>query len=209
MVLSSLTVQGWTIPALARHLRLQVPPEPEPTERHDLSADPANRLAFFGYRLTPDAPLVGSDADALRLPGNARPVAVPRESEALAPETAGKLTPGDSLYVLAQKVNGTTLRDLLITPSAPAYLEKRQFYGDFVLRGDARMASVAAQYDLPLPDTMAEFTLAEFLASMLRRKPGIGDRVRLGKLEFMVRTVANGRVIQLGLRIPTHLDDRP
>lgn len=209
VVLISLTAQGWTIPALARRLRLQVPPEPEPTERHDLAADPPNRYAFFGYRLTPDAPLVGNDAGALRLPGIARPVAVLRKREALPPETAGKLTPGDTLYVLADKDDGTALSELLITLPAPAYLEKRQFYGDFVLRGDAQMASLAAHYDLPLPDTMADLTLAEFLASKLPGKPGVGDRVRLGKLEFVVRTVVDGQAAQVGLRIPTHLEDQP
>lgn len=207
VVLISLTVQGWSIPALARHLRLQVPPAPEPTERHDLTADPENGHAFFGYRLEPDAPLVGHDAYALRLPGTARPVAILRAREALSPEDAGKLTPGDTLYVLAQKTDSATLSDLLVTPSAPAYLVKRHFYGDFVLRGDAQVASVAAQYDLPLPETMAGWTLEEFLASRLRGKPVVGDRIRLGKLEFVVRAVEDGHVTQVGLRIPTHLDE--
>lgn len=206
VVLISLTLQGWTIPALARRLRLQVPPEAEPTERYDLAADPQNRYAFFGYRLTPDAPLVGSDTAALRLPGLARPLAVVRQDEPLTPQDAGKLAPGDTLYLLAQKKDRAALGDLLVTPAAPAYLEKRQFYGDFVLRGDARMASVAAHYGLPLPEAMADLTLEQFLVSRLRGKPGIGDRVRLGKLEFVVRSVVDGRVVHVGLRIPTHLD---
>ena len=207
VVLISLTVQGWSIPALARRLRLEVPPAPEPTERHDLVAGPENGHAFFGYTLTPDAPLVGNDANALRLPGTARPVAVLRQGNALAPEAAGRLAPGDTLYVLGQKADSTALSDLLVTPAAPAYLEKRQFYGDFVLRGDAQVAAVSAQYDLPLPETMAGLTLEQFLALKLRGTPVVGDRVRLGKLEFVVRAVADGRVTQVGLRIPTHLDD--
>lgn len=209
VVLISLTVQGWTIPTLARRLRLQVPPAPEPTERHDLAAGLANGHALFGYRLTPDAPLLGQDASALRLPGAARSVAVMRDSAALDPETAGQLATGDTLYVLARAEEGAALSDLLVTPAAPTYLEKRHFYGDFVLRGDAQVAAVAAQYDLPLPDAMDGLTLEDFLALRLRSHPVVGDRVRLGKLEFVVRTVADGHVTQVGLRIPTHLDDLP
>lgn len=209
VVLISLTVQGWTIPALARVLRLQVPPAPEPTERHDLAATQASGHALFGYRLTPEAPLVGHQANALRLPGSARPIAVLRDSEAMPPEAAGTLSPGDTLYVLARTTESDALGDLLVRPEAPAYLEKRQFYGDFVLRGDARLGSLCAQYDLPAPETMAGLTLEEFLGLKLHGAPVVGDRVRLGKLEFVVRAVVDGRITQVGLRIPTHLEHAP
>jgi hypothetical protein len=99
--------------------------------------------------------------------------------------------------------------DLAAGAGLDDHLEKRQFYGDFMLRGDAQVAAVAAQYDLPLPEDMAGLTLEDFLAVKLRSQPVAGDRVRLGKLEFVVRTVADGRVTQVGLRIPTHLDDTP
>ena len=207
VVLISLTVQGWSIPALARRLRLEVPPAPAPTERHDLAAAQASGHALFGYRLTPEAPLVGRQADALRLPGSARPVAVLRDDEAVPPETAGTLAPGDMLYVLARKTESDALSELLVRPEAPAYLEKRQFYGDFVLRGDAQIGALCAQYDLPPPETAAGLTLEEFLGQKLRGEPVVGDRVRLGKLEFVVRAVVDGRITQVGLRIPTHLDN--
>ena len=207
VVLISLTVQGWTISTLARHLKLQVPPAPEPAERHDLAASPVGKHALFGFRLTSRVPLVGQDANALHLPAAARPVAVMRESEALAPEIAGKLAAGDMLYVLAQTEDSAILSELLAASPTPAYLEKRQFYGDFVLRADAQVGAVAAQYGQPLPEAMAERTLEEFIALKLHGQPVVGDRVRLGKLELVVRTVAAGRVSLVGLRIPTHLDD--
>ena len=209
VVLISLTVQGWTLPALARRLRLQVPPAPEPTERLDLSASPEGGHAFFGYRLTPGTPILGQDANALRLPGTARPVAVLRNSQDLAPDAAGKLNAGDVLYVLASATDSAALSDLLATPVAPPYLEKRQFYGNFVLRGDALLDAVAEQYGLPLPDEQSGRTLAQFLSRSLHGRPVVGDRVRLGKLEFVVRAVSGGDVVQVGLRIPTHLDIEP
>ena len=207
VVLISLTIQGWSIPALARRLRLQVPPAPEPTERHDLATGYASGHALFGFRLTSDASFVGQEVNTLRLPGSARPIAVFRDNEAVTPEAAGRLSTGDMLYVLARTADGDALSGLLVTPAAPPYLEKRQFYGDFVLRGDSQIAAVSAQYDLPLPAAMAELTLEAFLALKLRSKPVVGDRVRLGKLEFVVRAVVDGRITQVGLRIPTHLEN--
>lgn len=209
VVIISLTVQGWSIPTLARRLRLQVPPAPEPAERHELAAGQASGHVFLGYPLTENAQPVGREASELRLPGDARLVTVLRAGEALPPEAAGKLAAGDMLYLLARDADSVALGDMLTAPAAPAYLEKRQFYGDFTLRGDAKMESVAAQYWLPLPPEMAGKTLEEFLVANLREKPVAGDRVRLGKLEFVVRAIAAGRITQVGLRIPTHLGDKP
>ncbi|MFN3545237.1 MAG: potassium/proton antiporter [Thiobacillus sp.] len=207
VVLISLTVQGWTIPLLAKQLRLQVPPAPEPTERYDLVAEPEAKHALLGFRLTANAPHIGAALDTLRLPGTARAVTVLRKGEALTPEAAGKLMPGDTLYLMAPAADAATLSDLLVMPATPAYLEKRQFYGDFVLKGDAPLALVAAQYDLPLPEALADQTLEQFLTHKLYGRPVVGDRARLGKLEFVVRAVSDGRITQVGLRIPTHLDD--
>ena len=209
VVLISLTVQGWTIPALARRLRLQVPPAPTPTERFDLASAPAGGHAFFGYRLKADGPFIGRPADTLHLPGQARLLTVLRNGLALMPEAAGELAAGDTLYVLAHEADNAALGDLLAAPRAPTYLEKRQFYGDFVLRGDSLMASVAAQYGLPLPAEMKDMTLEAFLTRKLPGVPVVGDRVRLGKLEFVVRAIVDGRIRQVGLRIPTHLVDAP
>lgn len=205
VVIVSLTVQGWSIPALARALRLEVPPQPEPAERHELMAGQPAGPVFLGFRLSEHARPVGHEAGELRLPGEARLVAVLRDGMALAPAAAGRLAAGDVLYVLASAADGAMLGEMLSTTAAPDYLEKRRFYGDFTLRGDASLDSVAAQYGLPLPQAMAGRTLEEFLNASLPEKPVVGDRVRLGKLEFVVRSLAAGRITQVGLRIPTHL----
>jgi cell volume regulation protein A len=209
VVLVSLTVQGWTIPALARRLRLQVPPAPQPTEQHDLTARPEAGLAFFGYELSAHAPFLGEDLNALRLPASARAVSILRGGDVVPAETAGWLAAGDTLYVLAKKTDAAALSELLAAPAAPAYLDKRQFFGDFVLHGDAQMGVVAAQYNLPLPATMADMTLEAFLAAKLKGQAVVGDRVRLGHLEFVVRALEAGRITRVGLRIPTHLEPRP
>ncbi|PKO73756.1 MAG: hypothetical protein CVU23_01015 [Betaproteobacteria bacterium HGW-Betaproteobacteria-17] len=186
-----------------------MPPAPTPTERFDLASGPAGGHAFFGYRLNADGPFIGRPASALRLPGEARLLTVLRDGLARMPEAAGELAAGDTLYVLANEADSAALGDLLTAPRAPAYLEKRQFYGDFVLRGGSSMASIAAQYGLPLPPEMSDLTLEAFIARKLPGVPVVGDRVRLGKLEFVVRAIVDGRIKQVGLRIPTHLVDAP
>lgn len=205
VVLVSLTLQGWTIPMLARRLRLQVPPAPGPDERLDLAAVPGGRHAFFGFRLTERSQAVGFAADQLTLHGAARAVAVLRGGDSLAPEAAGRLAPGDLVYVLGREEDSTALGELFSSAAAPEYLEKRQFYGDFTLRGDARMDDLARLYGLPVPEGAGDRALADFLAARLRGLPVVGDRFRLGNVEFVVRDMEGGRITQVGLRIPTHM----
>lgn len=205
VVLISLTVQGWTIPPLARWLRLEVPPPAVPDERLDLAARMRSGHVLLGYRLGEDSAAVGHTARELRLPEEARPVTVIRQGVALAPEAVGRLAVGDWLYLLARERDSAPLGELLAATRAPAYLEKRQFYGDFVVLGEARMGELAEQYGLPLPEGMTDLTLAAFLAERLPGLPVAGDRHRLGNVEFVVREVEAGRITRVGLRIPTHL----
>jgi cell volume regulation protein A len=205
VVLVSLTLQGWTIPLLARKLRLQVPPAPGPDERLDLAAVPEGRHAFFGFRLSESSQAVGLAANQLALHGAARAVAVLRGGDSLAPEAAGKLAPGDLVYVLGREEDSTALGELFSSAPAPEYLEKRQFYGDFTLRGDARMEDLALMYGLPVPEGAGQAMLADFLAARQRGLPVVGDRFRLGSVEFVVREIEGKRISRVGLRIPTHM----
>ncbi len=205
VVLISLTLQGWSIPTLARRLRLQVPAQAAPDERLDFKMPTADGQAILGYRLGAGGGAAGRAAGELRLPEGARPVAVLREGQALSPDAAGRLKGGDLLYLLARTADSAALGELLATAPAPAYLEKRQFYGDFIVNGDARMGALAEHYGLPLPEGVADQSLAAFLKARLPGLPVEGDRHRLGNVEFVVRGVEAGGITRVGLRIPTHL----
>lgn len=205
VVLISLTLQGWTIPGLARRLRLEVPGVSGPGERLQLAAG-GGEHALMGYRLVAEAPAVGRALNALRLPAGAWPVAVLREGAPLRPESADRLRAGDWVYLMAREADNPLLADLLAPASAPAYLEKRQFFGDFIVSGDAQLDALAEHYGFALPELPGGMTLAEFLTGKLRGLPVAGDRVRLGKLEFVIREARDGRIQRVGLRIPTHLD---
>jgi cell volume regulation protein A len=206
VVLISLTLQGWTIPGLARRLRLEVPAAPEPGERLRLAAGNGGEHAVLGYRLAASAPAVNHSLEELRLPAGAWPLTVLRDGVPLQPAAADRLRAGDWLYVMARESDNALLADLLAPATAPAYLEKRQFYGDFIVHGDADLDTLVEQYGLDTPNLPSGMTLAEYLTGTLRGLPVAGDRVRLGKLELVVREVEAGRIQRVGLRIPTHLD---
>jgi cell volume regulation protein A len=95
VVLISLTLQGWSIPFLARRLRLEVPAPPAPDERLDIAARTRSGHVILGYRLGPEGPAVGRPTSDLPLPEGARVVAVIRQGTPLGPEAAGPLAAGD------------------------------------------------------------------------------------------------------------------
>lgn len=206
VVLISLLVQGWTIPSLARRLRLEVPATPGPDERLELSPRPMDGHEIQGYRLGATSAVLGRDAGDLRLPGGARPLLVLREGKTLTPEVAGALRPDDWIYLLARDIQGATLSGLLAAREAPAFLDDRVFFGDFVLNGTAPLQAVAGEYGQPVPTGMAHLSLEEYVRAKLDERPVVGDRVRLGKVELVVRQLEDGRITQIGLRIPTHLN---
>jgi cell volume regulation protein A len=74
-----------------------------------------------------------------------------------------------------------------------------------MVHGDARMGALAELYGLPLAVGEGDQTLEEFLTRRLSGLPVVGDRCRLGNVEFVVRAVEAGRITRVGLRIPTHL----
>jgi cell volume regulation protein A len=205
VVLVSLTFQGWTIPFLTRQLRLQVPPTSGPDVRIDLGAPSLEEHALLGFRLAANARAAGSSATEMRWPGDARLMAVSRDGHSLLPERAGPFQAGDMLYFLAREAETGALGDVLTGTAPPPYLEKRQFYGDFTVSGQTPLAELAALYGLPLPDGAEDKTLADFMVETLSGVPVVGDRLRLGNLEFVLREVTEGRILQVGLRIPTHM----
>ncbi|MBK1646429.1 K+/H+ antiporter [Thiocapsa imhoffii] len=206
VVLISLTVQGWTIPRLARQLRLEVPAQSGPDEYLELTPRPSDGHAIQGYRLGLNSRALGRQIGNLKQPDGVWPVAVLRDGQALQPDHAGPLRTDDWLYLVARETDSATLGDLLGSRESPEFLAERIFYGDFILNGSAPLRAVAMQYGQPVMHGMEDKSLEQFICAQLDELPVVGDRVRLGQLELVIRSMQGGRITQVGLRIPTHLE---
>jgi potassium/hydrogen antiporter len=204
VVLISLSLQGWTIPALAHRLRLEAPPPAAADERLEFPKPDAG-LTILGYRLGDHADVIGRPLNSLKLPDTARPIAVLRGDRGLAPEAVDSLAPGDRLWLIARQQDDGQLSRLLSATSLPDYLESRHYYGDFSVQGEVALDAIVEQYNLPIDDAQARISVAAFMAKQLNRVPVPGDRVRVGNLEFVVKELTDGKISQVGLRIPTHL----
>jgi len=80
-------------------------------------------------------------------------------------------------------------------------LEEHEFFGEFVLNGDARLGDLAAVYGFELPEETKSMTAAELLAQRFSQRPVVGDRIRLGRVELVAMEIELGRVAKVGLNL--------
>jgi potassium/hydrogen antiporter len=199
VVLVSLVLQGWTVSPLARAFRLEVPPQGEPLQSVELDGPWEANYRLVGYRIAPDAPAARTALAALPLPEGARLIALFRHGVQLSASVVRELLPGDYIYLLAPAESVGALTRTFAEPGPAPRLRERQFFGVFVLNGDALLDDVAAVYGFALPAGTSGQTVADYLAHCFGGRPVVGDRVRFDAVELTVREVRDGRVLKAGL----------
>jgi cell volume regulation protein A len=201
VVLMSLLLQGWTIAPLARLLKLEVPPRVKPLQQIDLDIPGQFHHDLLGYQLEEGSLSVGKPPQQLPLPPKVEVAAVVRGTQVMNLATLGPLEAGDFVYVLAVPEHVESLNRLFGVAHGPARLEEHRFFGDFVLNGDATVADLEAVYGLGIHDHQPEETLTAYLRRKFRGAPVLGDRLRLGSVELVVREVEKGFVTRVGLKL--------
>ncbi len=194
VVVTSLLLQGTSVPYAARRFGVGLPPRDEPRVRPTLSDD---RLAVLEFLIGERSPMLGVDLRSLILPDGARIVAVLRSSTVIQDHAAGALARDDVVMLVAPDVEVDRLSQLFTSVDSDA---RRRFYGDFVLEGGASFADVCAAYGCEIPPELEGLSLDE---AMRRRAPRIveGDAVRISGLLLVAREIVGGRVLKVGLKL--------
>lgn len=201
VVVASLVLQGWTLAPLSRWLKLQVPPKPSPVQRVELDIPVASGYELVTYHLNEAAPVLGKPLRHLRLPENTRLVGVLRETTFLESNDDMILARDDGVYIVCHEANLDRLNKLFASEVAPAQLDDRGFFGEFVLEGQATLSDVAMMYGLQIPVELHSRTLAEYLSDSVRNKPVIGDRIKLDKVQLVVREMDDGQITSVGISL--------
>lgn len=195
MVLTSLLLQGWTVRPVARLLGLLLPPRHGPLERVELELPGAGNYELVVYHLVKGSPVVTGE----RLPRWARPALVVRDGRRLDVHTAGRLQPGDYVYIFAAP-RRVPLLDRLFASPAELTLDDRELFGDFVLSPGAKFVDVGHAYGFEPAIAQPELTAGELLQREFGDTIGVGDRLVCGPVELVVRALdAEQRVREVGL----------
>jgi potassium/hydrogen antiporter len=201
VVLVSLFVQGWTVAPAARLLQLEVPPASLPAGRYDLGTAGHWDLELVRYDLAEDSPAIGAPLANLSLPEQTSIAGVLRNDRIEPPEHVTAFNPGDRVFVLAEAEHVDALNRTFIAPHHPERLEEHKFFGDLVLDADAGLEDIAAFYGVEMPPDAGDVTLGAYLQRVFRKRPVVGDRLKAGRVEFVIReTAEDGRVSRVGLK---------
>ncbi len=201
IVLVSLLLQGWTIAATARLLKLEVPPSTEPLQRITLDMPGHFEHEILSYEVQPASLVAARNLASLALPQGCQVVAVIRGSvpQPLRPELT--FEPRDFVHLLAQPKAVPALNRLFDPHRAPDRLEEHRYFGDFVLDGDALLGDLAAVYGIEIPAEHAGKSLADYLDECSYGRVVVGDRAPLGSAWLVVREMQDGRVSRVGLKL--------
>ncbi|MEA5446573.1 potassium/proton antiporter [Gammaproteobacteria bacterium AB-CW1] len=200
VVLISLIVQGWSLVPAARLLGVQIPASSHLVQRLELDLPGQPDYEMVGYQVDVDSSACGRNPDALVLPEGVKTVLVIRNGRLHAPAEINALESDDAVYLVTPLAHVDLLDRLFVSRRAPQLQADKRFYGEFTLNGTARMADLAAMYGFVSPPDAADCSAAEFLIERFG-KPVVGDRVRVGPVELVIREMDGDHPDKVGLKL--------
>lgn len=201
VVLFSLMLQGTTLSALARLLKLEVPAPRLPQRRFALKLPDQSdhELFLLPMREIKSEPI---KAKSLRLPKGSALVAIFRERELVLPSADTELQTEDWLAIAGSASLAADIGKLMTTAEKRERLMARQFFGDFTLSGDALLADLEQVYGITVDAEQRELTLSQIIAKRHRGHPVVGDSVMVGPVQLVVMAMEGDRVTRVGMKLP-------
>jgi len=201
VVLTSVLLQGWTVPWVARWLKLELPPTPDAAGRLDVDLLPEMDRDLIGYRVREASPAKGRQIAELALPPRARVLAVLRDNTVIRREDLGELAGGDYILLLCP-TEAIDVADRIFAPHTESDARASALaLGDFFFDTDVTMGSLADTYGLPVPEDERSKTVGTYLAERVDTPPAVGDSVRIGEVDLVVSATMGRRVVRVGLRL--------
>lgn len=202
IVLVSLVVQGWTLAPAARLLDLALPNQGTLVNRLDFDLPGTRGYEIVSYRIGESSPLIGMKSRQLPLDDISRIVCIARRGKIISYRDWGNLRAGDYISLLAAQEELPKLDQLFQALAEPkAMAAAQRFYGEFRIEPTASIEALAEVYGAELPDSAQGRSVSAFVEAVVPR-PVVGDRLRLGEMELVVKRMEGQRIAEIWLRLP-------
>ncbi len=196
VVLVSAVTQGWSLPAVARLLRLQQPPPSDPAVTLELTSLREVDADIVGYTVLPDSRAAGRRISQLALPEGAVVAMLARKEDMIPPRGSTQLRAGDHAFILLRP-NLRPLADALFRVSTGTEAPLPRLM-EFPLRGNTTVDQIRHSYDIVI-DKPGHTTLEQLLREAAGRPPRKGDVVELDAVTLCAREMGeDGRVNSVG-----------
>jgi cell volume regulation protein A len=201
VVLVSLLLQGWSVPSTARLLDLFMPLTQTRARRVDIDLPGQSGYEIVSYRLSDSSAHLGRKPKELPIHDHSRIIALSRGGKVLPYREWGVLQASDYISLLASEKEldrlDTVFKARRLRPGAAA----SQFFGEFEVALNAAAQDLALAYAVKLPEGGEQMNVGQLVLRFLPR-PVVGDRLRLGSIELVVRKMEDGALREVGIRLP-------
>lgn len=199
VVLASLVVQGWTISPVARAMKVELPPRPQPRQRIELDLPAGVGRAVVAYTVDPMSIMALRRMSRPPLPAEAEIISVMRGGEVQGALPAGGLKGGDIVMLLAAPDAFSSL-DRLFGARKSRARAKGVGTVDFTLGAEANAGEVADMYGFLVTPHERELTLAALMQARLGRDIEVGARIHAGSVELVALSLGeDGTPSKVGL----------
>lgn len=195
VVLVSLLVQGWTVGSAARWFKMELPPH-DFTGRHDIDTGENFDRDIAGYRVARNSPAALQAFASLRLPSRTRILSVIRDGVVLNRDRIDMLKVDDYVLCVSPPEQLHALDALFVSQG---YSRAETGLGDFTHDGGMLASTAATLYQFSIFPEEEGLSLGKLVRRRLNRKPTVGDQIRMGSVDLVVRAVGKGEVAQVGI----------
>ncbi|PRY66535.1 potassium/proton antiporter (CPA1 family) [Vreelandella songnenensis] len=198
VVLISATLQGTTLPYVARKLGLTEPPPELPAASLEITALEDVDADIVEYRLGDGARAANQRLSQIALPDGTVIAMVTRGKEVIPPRGSTVLLPGDHLFVVLRPDTRPFVDCVFAESEAHAGRDfpDRKLY----LKGNTCVGEVRHSYGVALDNDMS-LTLDALLQDRLGDGLSEGDTLSVGNVRLSVEGVLDGRITTAGLAV--------
>lgn len=198
VVLVSAVLQGWSLPPVARFLRLQTPPKPEAPVTLEITSLRHVEGDIVEYTVAPDSHAAARPIRDLRFPDGAVVAMIVRGEQVIPPRGSTRIEPDDHVFLVLRPEVRPLVDRIFIRggeQKEPVPVEV-----EFPLRGDTTVAELDEFYGVRV-DAPPSFTLDELLRRRLGPDPAPGAALTAGDVRLFVRELSEGRIEKVGLAL--------
>ncbi|HYO93421.1 MAG TPA: potassium/proton antiporter [Polyangiaceae bacterium] len=196
VVLLSAVIQGGALPWIARMLKVEEPPEPQPPLSLEISSLSDVNAEIVDYPIDEHSRAARRSLRDLALPETAVVAMIARGKTLIPPRGSSEILAGDHVFIVVDSESRDPV-DRIFARSRGA--EQAPLIAEFPLPGSATAGDLLALYDIQTGEG-ADVTLEQLIR---RRVPdaALGAIVTVGGVRLRVREMRGGRIAIVGLAL--------
>lgn len=194
VVLISATLQGSTLPYVARKLNLMQPPPMLPAATLDITAVDQIDADLVEYTLGEDCSAVGRRLSQLALPDQTAIAMITRGKSVLPPRGSTKLLANDHLFVVLKPENRPFIDRLFSEQISPDLNAIELPLTGLSLKGTTRLDEIYESYGI-LIDSENNQTLDQFIYTITTSEPTQDTVINLGSLQIRISEMIGSRIV--------------